>query len=269
MADSVSLSEVTVKQCQNCFVRESGLKEKGQKLLTCGACKRASYCSPECQRLHWKAHKPFCLMNRQADANSNTKTVIDPHRLQTAEVESHYKQWILVSKSFFSNSKSVLVILLGVQEYRPILFLSVFYAFELEQHPENISQNILIVTLSPTFLPGQKKVDPKRSFNVVAAGVESIAEFPDLQVRATAEQVFARVPELQRRDPTVLGFGIIYIIIPYTDQETIRHIVPWGPVNEAQTSIFELVPPVNPNWKNDLIMCVRNGTPVDMLIGRN
>ncbi|RXW16648.1 hypothetical protein EST38_g9211 [Candolleomyces aberdarensis] len=159
-----------------------------------------------------------------------------------AEVESHYKQWIL--------------------EYRPILYLSVFYAFELKQHPENISRNILIVTLSPTFLPGQKKVDPKRSFAVVSVGVELIADIPDPRVRATAEQLFARVPELQRRDPTFIGFGIIYIIIPFTDQETVRHIVPWGPVNEAQIGPLELMPSVNPNWKNDLIMSARNGTPL-------
>lgn len=30
------------------------------KLLACGRCKKQAYCSPECQRPHWKAHKKEC-----------------------------------------------------------------------------------------------------------------------------------------------------------------------------------------------------------------
>ncbi|KAJ7675701.1 hypothetical protein DFH06DRAFT_977096 [Mycena polygramma] len=31
-----------------------------QKLLTCARCKVTFYCSPTCQKIHWKAHKPVC-----------------------------------------------------------------------------------------------------------------------------------------------------------------------------------------------------------------
>ncbi|KAJ2921857.1 hypothetical protein H1R20_g15237, partial [Candolleomyces eurysporus] len=165
-----------------------------------------------------------------------------------AEIENHYKQWIL--------------------EYRGMLYHALYCGFELKQHPENISRNILTITLSPNFLPGQNEVDPKRSFTVVSVEVELIAEIPHLQVRATAEQLFARIPELQKRNPTVLGFGLIYIVIPVANQENIQHIVPWGPVDKAEIGPLGRVP-VNPNWKKDLITCVRNGTPLGLLLKRN
>ena len=41
--------------CANCGVRESG-----RKFLRCSACHVAHYCGLECQRAHWKAHKPAC-----------------------------------------------------------------------------------------------------------------------------------------------------------------------------------------------------------------
>ncbi|KAI0522113.1 hypothetical protein F5B22DRAFT_592846 [Xylaria bambusicola] len=31
--------------------------ENGKALLTCGQCKDQKYCSPECQKAHWKVHK--------------------------------------------------------------------------------------------------------------------------------------------------------------------------------------------------------------------
>jgi hypothetical protein len=35
-------------------------------LQTCAACLKVRYCSPECQRAHWKTHKPACLAARSA-----------------------------------------------------------------------------------------------------------------------------------------------------------------------------------------------------------
>ena len=33
----------------------------GKKLKRCTGCRQVSYCSVECQRAAWKAHKPFCV----------------------------------------------------------------------------------------------------------------------------------------------------------------------------------------------------------------
>ncbi|KAJ7438940.1 hypothetical protein B0H11DRAFT_2103469 [Mycena galericulata] len=40
--------------CHKCF------KEEGVRLSRCSGCRRISYCSPECQKLDWKPHKPMC-----------------------------------------------------------------------------------------------------------------------------------------------------------------------------------------------------------------
>ena len=35
-------------------------KENDGKLLRCGKCRERKYCSPACQKKHWKLHKPIC-----------------------------------------------------------------------------------------------------------------------------------------------------------------------------------------------------------------
>ncbi|KAJ6568521.1 hypothetical protein B0H19DRAFT_1023955 [Mycena capillaripes] len=40
--------------CYKCF------KEEDVCLSRCGGCLRIAYCSPECQKLDWKVHKPIC-----------------------------------------------------------------------------------------------------------------------------------------------------------------------------------------------------------------
>lgn len=42
--------------CDNC----SHYERNGEKFRRCGRCRRALYCSPECQKAHWKAHKHEC-----------------------------------------------------------------------------------------------------------------------------------------------------------------------------------------------------------------
>jgi hypothetical protein len=39
-----------------------------EKLMQCGRCKVARYCSGACQKQHWPTHKPFCLPAQAAAA---------------------------------------------------------------------------------------------------------------------------------------------------------------------------------------------------------
>ncbi|GAB4820573.1 hypothetical protein N2152v2_007619 [Parachlorella kessleri] len=48
----------TVFQCSGCGMPHSHLQ-------TCADCKRAQYCSRQCQRDHWKKHKEFCRAHRR------------------------------------------------------------------------------------------------------------------------------------------------------------------------------------------------------------
>lgn len=54
------ISEFKKMVCLDCGKHEIEL-EKGEKLKVCSKCKKAAYCSKECQKFHWKrAHKTDC-----------------------------------------------------------------------------------------------------------------------------------------------------------------------------------------------------------------
>ena len=38
-----------------------GLVDSGDNMRRCSQCKSVSYCGKECQRQHWRKHKPFCV----------------------------------------------------------------------------------------------------------------------------------------------------------------------------------------------------------------
>lgn len=48
--------------CNNCHMG-------GSKLKMCGKCKSAWYCSTECQKTHWKKHKPNCISREEKPEN--------------------------------------------------------------------------------------------------------------------------------------------------------------------------------------------------------
>ncbi|KAJ2916947.1 hypothetical protein MD484_g3475, partial [Candolleomyces efflorescens] len=173
------------------------------------------------------------------------QSVIDPNGLHSVEIERPYRKWI--------------------QEYRLVLYNAIISAFQLKEHPENCSRNILTVLLSPTFLPGQRKVDPKRAFNVMSAEVDLISEIPDPQMRVAAEQALSEVPALKAQDPSVLGLALVHIIIPVSGQgATIRHLVPLG-INDAQN--LHLIR-FNPDWKDNLMTLVGRGISFGPVKGR-
>lgn len=46
-----------VPRCHQC----SSLERDDQKLMLCSGCKKVQYCSKDCQRFDWKAHKIVCM----------------------------------------------------------------------------------------------------------------------------------------------------------------------------------------------------------------
>lgn len=44
-------------RCAYCNTQEEG----GARLLQCSACKAVKYCNTQCQKAHWKVHKPVCV----------------------------------------------------------------------------------------------------------------------------------------------------------------------------------------------------------------
>ncbi|THZ31339.1 zf-MYND-domain-containing protein [Aureobasidium pullulans] len=50
-----------MSSCANC----GSAAPAGSTLKRCGGCTQASYCSRDCQKTHWKWHKPFCKQQQQ------------------------------------------------------------------------------------------------------------------------------------------------------------------------------------------------------------
>ena len=59
----ISLSRQILDVNLHCRVKAtlcSNCSKEGGTLSKCSACKRASYCSKECQKQHWNEHKKTC-----------------------------------------------------------------------------------------------------------------------------------------------------------------------------------------------------------------
>lgn len=79
MADSASSATgATGNQCDGCKKTES----KDLSLKKCNRCKSASYCSRECQKSNWKAHKKFCVATAQANAAPSAPSTIQQNTAQ-------------------------------------------------------------------------------------------------------------------------------------------------------------------------------------------
>lgn len=72
---------VDTTRCHGCGVKGESFSEPLKK---CSACGMAWYHSKDCQRKHWKMHKPACLANRPT--NTNTKS--DSSASSTSAVDS-------------------------------------------------------------------------------------------------------------------------------------------------------------------------------------
>jgi hypothetical protein len=63
--------KTSTPKCENC--QESG----ASKLQLCAVCKRARYCSKQCQKSHWRTHKNDCKRAREKKVQRQTKRFMD------------------------------------------------------------------------------------------------------------------------------------------------------------------------------------------------
>ena len=56
-------SEAIVHHCESCS------KELAEHVLMCAGCRKVAYCNTECQRSHWKQHKPNCSYRQKKDTD--------------------------------------------------------------------------------------------------------------------------------------------------------------------------------------------------------
>ena len=56
---------IAVMKCGGCSAVRA---EEAKAYSVCGGCREVHYCSRECQRKHWKTHKPECLSSEEREA---------------------------------------------------------------------------------------------------------------------------------------------------------------------------------------------------------
>ena len=59
-----------------------GISNSQKKLKACAACKSVKYCSPECQKKHWKAHKKACKMMRKGRKEVRRSEGFNRHKIE-------------------------------------------------------------------------------------------------------------------------------------------------------------------------------------------
>jgi len=72
------------RRCANCQKKED---EKENKFKFCSSCRMACYCTPQCQKMGWKAHKKVC--HKLADARKKVEeisTQMDKKRKELAVI---------------------------------------------------------------------------------------------------------------------------------------------------------------------------------------
>jgi len=75
MTDTTPRDKANLHMCAKCG-------EADNKLKNCSACKSVAYCSVDCQRAHWKQHKPTCMTKR---AKGKKKPVVEAKKVKINE----------------------------------------------------------------------------------------------------------------------------------------------------------------------------------------
>lgn len=88
---SVQLGDET--KCHRC---QKDRNDTGSPLMKCAACKRAWYCSPQCQKAHWKQHKPACVANRPS--KDGAASAVDAHKFYNTSAHKSAEAKALASE---------------------------------------------------------------------------------------------------------------------------------------------------------------------------
>ncbi|KAF7334540.1 hypothetical protein MVEN_02283800 [Mycena venus] len=110
-------NELTTRVCD---VREC---KNYKGLSKCNRCRTAMYCSKECQKADWPHHKPYCTMVKNFPPEKDPQTGGEP------PLQRHLRLW--------------------TARFNGSLVCAAIVALDLNNHPENIDDFGIVVTLHP------------------------------------------------------------------------------------------------------------------------
>jgi serine/threonine protein kinase len=89
-------------------------KTAGTDLLECGACHQVKYCNVECQKKHWKEHKPDCSYKppQASDENKKEDTITPDNPVSVDNTKTHLKadDYIQIKQIGVGNFSEILLV---------------------------------------------------------------------------------------------------------------------------------------------------------------
>ncbi|KAH8825031.1 hypothetical protein DL96DRAFT_1817632 [Flagelloscypha sp. PMI_526] len=138
----------TTITCQNpaCFKQSNDKSE----FRVCSACRRSSYCSVECQKAHWKDHKPSCkqtqaslnLLDERKGLNPQSSLLPGVNHEKTLE---DLRKWSKHHKPWIAN------LLFQVSDLRNNLDFGQEYGVRVELEAHNTRQSSYVFTFKEAF----------------------------------------------------------------------------------------------------------------------
>ncbi|GJE89420.1 zinc finger MYND domain-containing protein [Phanerochaete sordida] len=171
-------------QCQHCWKH----KTQGVTFKRCSACQIEVYCSAECQRAAWPAHKAKCALNARSRAAASSPGAVDKQEAFRAFTSKH----------------------------RPTLALCGHRALDLDRNPRNAEAYFLCV-------PVLQRPGPQPAERRFVAQDAEVVPYDVLPPENVASMHRVREDAFASRSPGMEG---VFFVVLHDVVDSAMHVVP-------------------------------------------
>ncbi|KAF8958480.1 hypothetical protein BDZ97DRAFT_1841630 [Flammula alnicola] len=177
------------RQCANCS--KSMLQTH---LLACSGCKLTLYCSRECQKNHWTAHKSFCSKHQNADklVQAMAAKGVKINDVPVLQVDRRFKKWHSAAQA--------------------IIDQAIIAAMDFVNHPERCFTHVVLITVKSNLYPSTLKAstssDILKQFLIDYAYICRIDELPnDPRIQRLSGHLHQTAEASRKARAAGTGFG--------------------------------------------------------------